>query len=139
MLVNKHTEMNRPVAENYYYSTVYDHSEKAYNWYKIGSDVRQHSFLFGRDKAVFYGSLQLTNAFTLGNISKEDLLEKQPEKDAEQNYAEDAKHVNFKELKAGGDGTMFYDKDNNIVVIKVNGKWMKLVVEALPENINYSF
>jgi len=139
MLVNKHIEMERPVAETYYYSTVYDHSEKAYNWFKLGSDVRQHSFLFGRDKAIFYGSLKLTNALTLGSIGKEDLIELQPEKDAEINFADDAKHVNFKELTGSGDGTMFYDKDNHIVVIKVEGKWMKLVVEPLPANAKYSF
>ncbi|MCF2443699.1 hypothetical protein L0657_07010 [Dyadobacter sp. CY345] len=138
-LVNKHTELDRPVAEAYYYSTAYDHSENAYNWFKLGSDVRQHSFLFGRDKAVFYGSLKLTNALTLGNVGKEDILEKQPEKDAEQNFGDDAKHVNFKELKGAGNGTMFYDKDRNIVVIKVNGKWMKVVVEPLPENTEYPF
>jgi len=138
-LVNKHIELERPVAEAYYYSTVYDHSENAYNWFKLGSDVRQHSYLFGRDKALFYGSLKLTNALTLGNIGKEDLLEKQPEKDAEQNFIDDAKHVNFKELKGGGNGTIFYDKDRNIVVIKVDGKWMKVVVEPLPDDAKYPF
>jgi len=139
LLVNKHTEQERPVAEMYYYSTVYDHSEPAYNWFKIGSDVRQHSFLFGRDKAIFYGSLKLTNALTLGNVGKADLADKQPEEDAEKNFDEDAKHVNYKELKGGGNGTMFYDKDHNIVVIKVDGKWMKVVVEPLPKDIKYEF
>ncbi len=139
MLVNKHIELGRPVAETYYYSTVYNHSESAYNWFRIGSDVRQHSFLFGRDKAVFYGSLKLSNAFTLGNIGKEDLLEKEPTQDAETNYEEDAKHVNFKELKGGGNGTMFYDKDRNMVVIKVDGQWMKMSVEPLPKDVKYDF
>jgi hypothetical protein len=139
MLVNKHTELQRPVAEMYYYSTVYDHSESAYNWYKIGSDVKQHSFLFGRDKAVFYGSLRLTNAFTLGNIGKDDLVKEQPVEDAEKNFEQDAKHVNYKELKGGGNGTMFYDKDRNIVVIKVDGQWMKVQVEPLPKDVKYDF
>ncbi|MDQ6479048.1 hypothetical protein [Dyadobacter sp. LHD-138] len=138
-LVNKHLELGRPVAEAYYYSSIYDHSEAAYNWFKLGSDVRQHSFLFGRDKAIFYGSLKLTNTVTLGNIGKEDIVENQPEKDAEQNYAEDAKHVNFKELKGSGNGAMFYDKDRNIVVIKVDGKWMKVAVEPLPDDVKYPF
>ncbi|WP_215241985.1 hypothetical protein [Dyadobacter helix] len=139
MLVNKHVEEGKPVAETYYYGTEYNHSEKAYNWFKIGSDVNQHSFMFSRDKAVFYGSLRLTNAFTLGNIGRSDLVEKQPEKDAEQNYEEDAKMVNFKELKGSGNGTMFYDKDRNIVVIKVDGKWMKIRVEPLPDDVQYPF
>ncbi len=139
MLLNKHVEEEKPVAELYYYGTAYNHSYDAYNWFRIGSDVRQHSFLFSRDKALFYGSLTLTNAFTLGNIGKEDLLEAQPDKDAEQNYAEDARHVNFRELKTSGNGTMFYDKDRGIVVIKVEGKWMKLAVEELPDDVTYPF
>ncbi|MFC5410282.1 hypothetical protein ACFPMF_13230 [Larkinella bovis] len=139
MLVNKHVEEEKPVAELYYYSTVYNHSAPAYNWFRIGSDVRQHSFLFSRDKAIFYGSLKMTNAFTLGNVGKEDLATVPPTADAETNYSEDAKYVNYEALKTSDNGTMFYDKDNNIVVIKVNGKWMKLVVEELPKNVKYPF
>ncbi|WP_421827447.1 hypothetical protein [Larkinella sp.] len=139
MLVNKHIEDEKPVAELYYYSTVYNHDEPAYNWFKIGSDVRQHSFLFSRDKAIFYGSLKMTNALTLGNIGRDNLLVEKPTADAETNYAEDAKHVNYEALKNSENGTIFYDKDHNIVVIKINGKWMKLAVEALPKNVNYPF
>ena len=36
MLVNKHVEKEKPVAELYYYGTVYNHSEPAYNWFRIG-------------------------------------------------------------------------------------------------------
>lgn len=139
MLVNKHVEAERPVAELYYYSTVYNHDETAYNWFKIGSDVRQHSFMFGRDKALFYGSLKLTNALTLGSIGKEDISTTKPAGDDEQNAAKDAKYVNYKELKNGGDGTIFYDKDRDIVVIKIKGKWMKVAVEALPDGVSYDF
>ena len=139
MLVNKHVEEGRPVAEQYYYGTEYDHSEKAYNWFRVGSDVRQHSFIFGRDKAIFYGSLKMTNAFTLGSVGREDIIDKEPTLDAERNFDEDAKMVNFKELKGSGDGTMFYDKDRNIVVIKIAGKWMKMKVEALPDDVKYPF
>lgn len=139
MLLNKHKEMGKPVAEMYYYGTEYNHSEKAYNWFRLGSDVRNHSYMFSRDKAVFYGSLRLSNAFTLGSIGRDDIREEEPEGDAERNFEESAKYVNFKELRDSGDGTMFYDKDRNIVVIKVDGKWMKLVVEDLPEGVEYSF
>ena len=139
MLVNKHVEMGKPVAEMYYYGTVYNHSGDAYNWFRIGSDVKHHSFLFSRDKAVFYGSLKLTNAFTLGNIGQKDILTEKPEGDDEQNAEGSAKYVNFKELKESGDGTMFYDSDNHMVVIKINGEWMKLHVEKLPENVKYAF
>jgi len=139
MLVNKHVEEGRPVAEIYYYGTVYNHSEPAYNWFRIGSDVRQHSFLFGRDKAIFYGSLKLSNALTLGQIGKDNIQVEEPKEDNEKAFEESARHVNYKALKESGDGTIFYDKDNDIVVIKIEGKWMKVMVEELPENINYDF
>lgn len=139
MLVNKHEELGRPVAEMYYYGTVYNHSEPAYNWFRIGSDVRQHSYLFGRDRAIFYGSLSLSNALTLGRIGAEDIAVEEPEGDAEKYYEESAKHVNYKSLHNSENGTMFYDKDRNLVIIKVDGKWMKVCVEALPESVTYPF
>lgn len=90
-------------------------------------------------KAIFYGSLRLTNALTPGSIGKEDLRETEVAADAEKEYAEDAKHVNFQELKTGGNGTIFYDKDNHILVIKIDGQWMKVSVEPLPTNVKYPF
>jgi hypothetical protein len=95
--------------------------------------------MFSRDRAVFYGSLRLTNGLTLGNIGKDNVSPEKPSGDDEANYSADAKNVNFRELKGSGDGTIFYDKDNHIVVIKINGEWMKLMVEPLPENIKYEF
>jgi hypothetical protein len=139
LLVNKHIEEEKPLAELYYYGTEYNHSEKAYNWFRIGSDVRQHSFLFSRDKAIFYGSLKLTNVLTLGGIGKADLLMKKPEGDDESNSERDAKFVNFRELKDCKDGSLFYDSDHKMIVIKLAGKWMKLVVESLPDSIKYDF
>lgn len=139
MLVNKHIELDKPVAELYYYGIEYNHTEEAYNWFRIGSDVRKHSFLFSRDKALFYGSLKLSNVLTLGNIGKDDLSKVEPDGDEEQNYEESSKYVNYKELKNSENGSLFYDKENNIVVIKINGHWMKLVVEELPNNIKYTF
>lgn len=139
LLVNKHVELDKPVAEMYYYGTEYNHSEKAYNWFRIGSDVRQHSYLFSRDKAVFYGSLTLSNALTLGRIGNDNIRKEQPSGDDEQNSPESAKYVNYTSLKESEDGTIFYDKDNDIVVIKIDGEWRKLVTEPLPGNINYDF
>lgn len=139
MLVNKHIEETKPVAELYYYGTVYNHSNEAYNWLRIGSDVRQHSYMFSRDKAIFYGSLRLTNALTLGRVGADDYITEEPQKDAERNYDQDAKYINYRELTRGGDGTIFYDKDRDIVVIKIKGKWMKVAVEALPEGVEYPF
>lgn len=139
MLVNKHVEQDKPVAEMYYYGTVYNHSAPAYNWFRIGSDVRQHSYMFSRDQAIFYGSLKLSNALTLGNIGSDDVLKEAPKGDDETNFIESAKYVNYIALSEGGDGTLFYDKDHDIVVIKINGAWMKLAVEPLPKNITYDF
>lgn len=139
MLLNKHMETGKPVAELYYYSTVYNHGESAYNWFRIGSDVRQHSFLFSRDKALFYGSLKLTNALTLGGIGKKDIATTTPEGDDEVNAEADARFVNYKELKGSGDGTLFYDKDRHMVIIKINGQWMRLAVEKLPKDVKYDF
>lgn len=139
LLVNKHIEYDKPVAEMYYYGTEYNHSERAYNWFRIGSDVRKHSYMFSRDRALFHGSLKLSNTLTLGQIGKDNVQKEQPEGDDEKFFEESAKHVNYTALKESENGSMFYDKDNNIVVIKVEGKWMKLAVEPLPENVNYDF
>jgi hypothetical protein len=139
MLVNKHIELEKPVAELYYYGTEYNHSEKAYNWFRIGSDVKQHSFMFSRDEAMFYGSLRLSNVLTLGNIGKNDLLRDKPSGDDETNSEQDMKNVNFKALKNSSDGTIFYDTDHKMVVIKIDGKWMQVMVQPLPDSIKYEF
>ena len=139
MLVNKHFENEKSVAEIYYYGTVYNHSEPAYNWLRIGSDVKNHSFLFSRDKALFYGSLKLSNTLTLGQMGNDNLRREVPDGDDERNAEESAKYVNYKALEESENGTIFYDKDHNIVVIKINGEWVKLVTEPLPKNINYDF
>jgi hypothetical protein len=139
MLVNKHVELDKPVAELYYYGTEYNHSEKAYNWFRIGSDVRQHSFLFSRDEAIFYGSLKLRNVLTLGNIGRNDIQEAKPAGDDEANSENDRKYVSFKALKNSSDGSIFYDPDHKIVVIKIDGKWMQVMVQPLPDSIRYEF
>lgn len=97
-----------------------------------------HTFLVGT-KLFFYGSLELSNALTLRSINKGNIRKDPPEGDDEQNHEESAKYVNYKALKDSGDGTMFYDKDNHIVVIKINGKWMRLAIETLPEGVTYDF
>lgn len=139
MLVNKHIEEEKPVAEMYYYSPLWGHSNAAYNWFRIGSDVRQHSFLFSRDLAIFYGSLKLTNTLTLGAINSDNIRRVPPDGDDEQNYQESAKHVNFKALQQAEDGSIFYDEDHHLVVIKINGEWMRLKVESLPDGVKYDF
>ena len=61
MILNKHFEEGMPVAELYYYASAYGQGLNAYNWFRIGSDVPYHSFMFSRDKAIFYGQTEFRN------------------------------------------------------------------------------
>lgn len=63
----------------------------------------------------FCGSLRLSNALTLGKVGADDIVSSEPDKDAEANYEQDAKYVNYRELKQGGDGALFYDKDRDML------------------------
>lgn len=139
MLLNKHIELGMPVAEIYYFGADYSIGANGYNWMRIGSDVKKHSYLFSRDRAIFYGSLQLSNALTLGNIGSDDILTEHPRGNGEDNCEGESKFINYTQLSQSGNGTMFYDKDNNIVVIKVDGQWMQVKVAPLPKGVEYPF
>ncbi len=131
MLVNKHVEENKDVAEIYYYASKYGHGDQTYNWVKIGSDVRGHSYMFSRDRAIFYGSLELENAITLGNIGLKDIRSSAPKGDDESNYKESAKYAKYKALKRAKDGTIYFDRDKKMVLVKIDGKWCKVAVKPL--------
>lgn len=133
MLVNKHAEEGKDVAEIYYYASKYGHGDQTYNWVKIGSDVRGHSYMFSRDRAIFYGSLELENALTLGNIGKDSLRPDAPKGDDEANYRESAKYSKYKALKRAKDGTIYFDKDKKMVLVKIDGKWNKVAVEPIDD------
>ncbi|PWM29364.1 MAG: hypothetical protein DBX55_07185 [Verrucomicrobia bacterium] len=162
MILNKHVEEGLPVAELYYYASVYGQGLNAYNWFRIGSDVPYHSYMFSRDRAIFYGEVEMRNIFRLDNIGKDDLLDKMPPKEqirerakklyprenfksskdcdharAGVGYLEEAKVLKKRALKNAKDGSIFYDKDNHIVVIKVDGKWKRLPTVDLPANVSY--
>lgn len=162
MILNKHVEEGLPVAELYYYASVYGQGLNAYNWFRIGSDVPYHSYMFSRDRAIFYGEVEMRNIFRLDNIGKDDLLDKMPPKEqirerakklyprenfksskdcdharAGVGYLEEAKVLKKRALKNAKDGSIFYDKDNHIVVIKVDGKWKQLPTVDLPANVSY--
>lgn len=159
MILNKHFEEGMPVAELYYYASAYGQGLNAYNWFRIGSDVPYHSFMFSRDKAIFYGEIDLRNLIRLDNIGADDLSDKpvnwkeiteKAKKELKredyptesyyrhaitaEGYKQEAKFLKYQALKKAGNGTMFYDKDNDIIVVKVGGKWKKLPVEDLPAN-----
>ena len=52
-------------------------------------------------------------------------------------YQYELKMLKKKALKNAKNGAMFYDKDNDIVVVKVGGKWRKVVTEDLPAGVSY--
>ena len=156
LILNKHIEEGLPVAELYYYASVYGQSTQAYNWFRIGSDVPYHSFMFGRDNAIFYGAVEMRNIFTLDSIGKDDLLDKMPpraqwKKEAEEKYPTESfktkkeaqrahagvmyqyesKVQKKKELENAKDGAMYYNKDLNAVLVKIKGKWHKVLTEPI--------
>lgn len=59
MLANKHIDMDKPVAELYYYGTVYNHSPAVFKWFRIGSDLRQFLLYLGGNQAAFYASAEV--------------------------------------------------------------------------------
>ena len=156
MILNKHIEEGLPVAELYYYASAYGQGTNAYNWFRIGSDVPYHSFMFGRDNAIFYGAVEMRNILTLDSIGKDDLLDKMPprqqwKKEAEEKfptknyetkkeatrahagvmYQYEAKVQKKKELENAKDGAMYYNKDIGAVVVKIKGKWHKVLTEPI--------
>ena len=158
MILNKHIEEGRPVAELYYYAAVYGEGFDAYNWFRVGSDVPYHSCLFGRDRAIMYANVEFKNLVTLDNVGREDLLAEKPEENIDNYplprenfdsdmdckharmglyYKEEAKFQRSQSIKNAKNGAMFYDKDNDIVVVKVGGKWRKVVTEDLPAGVSY--
>lgn len=160
LILNKHIEEGRPVAELYYYAAVYGEGFDAYNWFRVGSDVPYHSCLFGRDRAIMYANVEFKNLLSLDNIGADDLLDEKPEENIDNYplprenfksdmdhkharmglyYTEEAKFQRKQNIKNAKNGSMFYDKDNDIVVVKVGGKWRKVVTEDLPEGVSYDF
>ncbi len=137
MLVNKHEEEGRPLAELYYYGTAYNHHNEAYNWFKVGSDVLEHSFMFGRDKAISFGSHDFRSVIELAAISPSKDIDTRYETveeidsvfDPEAKAHENARCLLYLALKNARDGAMWYNKDTHRIVCKVNGKWQNVVTE----------
>ena len=137
MLLNKHEEEGKPLAELYYYGTAYNHHQEAYNYFKLGSDVKAHSFMFSRDCAIAFGTFDFRNVIELAAIS--------PSKDIDPTYKtveaadsayepdqkaiENARSLLYLALRDARDGAMFYDRDAHRITCKVNGKWRYLITE----------
>ena len=137
MLLNKHIEENHPLAELYYYSTAYNHHNEAYNWFKLGSDVKEHSYIFSRDKAISFGSHDFRSIIEIAAIS--------PSKDLDPRYKtvaevdsifepeikahENARCLLYLALKNARDGAIWYNKDTRRIVCKINGRWQNVMTE----------
>lgn len=137
MLLNKHEEEGKPLAELYYYGTAYNHHNEAYNWFKLGSDVKAHSFMFSRDRAISFGLHDFRSVIELAAISPKNDIDTryktveeidsifEPDSKAEEN----ARCLLYLALRNARDGAMWYNKDTKRIVCKVNGKWQYLVTE----------
>lgn len=146
LLLDKHlNELNKRVAELYYYTGA-SHAGSSYAWFRLGSDVKDHSFMFNRDEFVAYGVSDLRNVMTLARISPtNDLIttyETVADADAyyePENYSiENAKCLLYIALKNAQNGSMFYDTDRNKIVVKVNNEWCDMNVTPV-ENNTYNF
>lgn len=165
MILNKHIEEKMPVAEIYYFGTAYSQDFNAYYWVRLGSDVPYRSHMFSRDRAIFYGTTELRNLLVLGSISRDNIRkEKVMRKDRRRLFAEfeknnnkadfksemDYKHAKYGEfykeelkwqrhdaLQDAKDGTVFYDADLKALVVRSDGKWMKVELEATSDDYNF--
>jgi len=162
ILVNKHHEAGMPVGELYYFGAVYSqNADDAYYWVRVGSDVPYHSYMFSRDKAIFYGSVDMRGLLSLPGIGAENaradevsdkekskILKAAREKikrgDFETEsyhkhavygefYKEFAKRAQYKNLRGARDGAMYYNKDMNAVLVKIGGKWHKVLTEPVED------
>lgn len=114
-----------------------DHKETSYSDVRIGSDVEYHSFLFSRDILKACGLIDCRMGMRIAPTSlNSDLIKDyetvseldsahEPENDSINNI-KGLKYINIKNAE---DGYMFYDWDHNRILIKMNGKWKKFVLE----------
>lgn len=146
MLLDKHRgEVSNKPSLEYYYYTGDNHNADSYGLTKIGSDVIYHSFLFDRDKMYAFGEIDCRFPITLARISPSKDLNKtfetveeadnafEPESDS----VENVRCLKYIALKKAVDGAMFYDKDRNKVVCKINGKWCDLQFSDASSNYDF--
>ena len=143
MLLDKNTEHDKATAEMYYYTGSGTHAN-AYGYFKLGSDVKYHSFMFDRDEMIAEGQISCNNPVRLANIDPDsdciftyDTVE-EADTALGTGTVNNAKAVRGIQLKNAQNGTMWYDYVRNKVVIKVNGKWHDLNTTEVPEG-TYNF
>lgn len=113
------------------------HKESSYADVRIGSDVENHSFLFSRDILKACGLIDCRMGIRIAPTSLNTGLVKdyetvseldsahEPENDSVNNV-KGLKYINIKNAE---NGYIFYDWDHNRILIKMNGKWKKFVLE----------
>lgn len=114
-----------------------DHKESSYADVRIGSDVEYHSFLFSRDLLKACGLIDCRMGIRIAPTSLNNGVIKdyetvseldrahEPENDSVNNV-QGLKYINIKNAE---NGYIFYDLDHNRILIKMNGKWKKFVLE----------
>lgn len=114
-----------------------NHKESSYADVRIGSDVEYHSFLFSRDLLKAGGLIDCRMGIRIaptslnsGVIKDYDTVSEldsafEPENDSIKNVR-GLKYINIKNAE---NGYIFYDLDNNRILIKMDGKWKKFVLE----------
>ena len=147
MLVDKHTsEFDSKRSAELYYYTGANHHASSYGYFKLGSDVAYHSFLFNRDKMLAAGEIDCRFPVTLARISPANDLDPTYETVAEADAAYEPENqatsnipcLKYIALKNAANGCMWYDKDRHKVVVKINGKWHDVNTTEVPDG-TYGF
>ena len=133
---HNHEGKNGKMIELYAYVGS-NHKESSYADVRIGSDVEYHSFLFSRDLLKARGLIDCRMGIRIAPTSLNSGLVKDYETVSELDSAHEpendsinnVKGLKYINIKNAEDGYIFYDWDHNRILIKMNGKWKKFVLE----------
>lgn len=114
-----------------------DHKESSYADVRIGSDVEYHSFLFSRDLLKACGLIDCRMGIRIAPTSlnrdvvkdHETVSELDRAHEPENDSINNVKGLKYINIKNAENGYIFYDLDHNRILIKMNGKWKKFVLE----------
>lgn len=114
-----------------------NHKESSYADVRIGSDVEYHSFLFSRDLLKACGLIDCRMGIRIAPTSLNSGVVKDYETVSELDRAHEpendsinnVKGLKYINIKNAENGYIFYDLDHNRILIKMNGKWKKFVLE----------
>lgn len=147
MLTDKHnSEFDGKKSFEAYYYTGASHKNSAYGFFKVGSDVKYHSFLFDRDKMIASGEIDCRFPITLARIDPSTDLDDtystteaaDTAYEAESQAEANLKCIKYLALANAQDGCMWYDTARNKIVVKINGKWHDINTTEVAEG-TYDF